>query len=288
MRRRDPIPLAGRVVAVTGAAHGIGRATAEALAARGARVGIGDLDAPAARATAAGIGRGAVGAALDVTDRASFAAFLAGIEAAHGPLDVLVNNAGVMHVGAFLDESDAWSRRQVDVNLHGVICGMRLALGPMVARGSGHVVNVASMAARIGVRHEAVYAATKWAVAGLSESVRQELRGTGVELSVVHPGIVRTALASGTTETRGVTVLEPADVAAAIVAVLERPRFDVFVPSAYGPLAKVAAVLPRRGREAFLRALGAERHTAAVTVADRAAYERRIEALAEPEPGGGH
>ena len=172
--------IAGLVVAVTGGARGIGDATARALAARGARVVTGDLPE------------------LDVTSRESFAAWL---EAA-GPIDVLINNAGVMHVGPFLEESDEWTRRQVDVNLHGVILGMKLALPAMVARGSGHVINVASAAAKIGVPREAVYAASKHAVLGVSQSVRLELRGSGVDLSVVMPGLVRTELASGTLQGR--------------------------------------------------------------------------------------
>ncbi len=244
-------PIAGLVVAVTGGARGIGLATAEALAARGARVVSGDLPA------------------LDVTSRESFAAWL---EEA-GPTDVLVNNAGVMHVGPFLEEPDDWTRRQVDVNLHGVILGMKLVLPAMVARGSGHVINVASAAAKIGVPREAVYAASKHAVLGVSESVRLELRGTGVDLSVVMPGLVRTELAVGTL--RGGLVLEPADVARAIVATIERPRFDVYVPRAYGLIAGVGQVLPRRVREAVLRLVGSERATAETTAEQRAAYEDR-------------
>jgi short-subunit dehydrogenase len=246
-------PIAGLVVAVTGAARGIGLATAEALAERGALVVGGDLPE------------------LDVTSRSSFAAWL---EAA-GPIDVLINNAGLMHVGSFLEESDEWTRRQVDVNLHGVILGMKLALPAMVARGSGHVINIASAAARIGVPREAVYAATKHAVLGVSQSVRLELRGTGVDLSVVMPGLVRTELAAGTL--KGGLVLEPEDVARAIVATIERPRFDVYVPRAYGAIAGVGQILPRRVREAVLRLAGAERATAGTTGAQRAAYEERIE-----------
>jgi short-subunit dehydrogenase len=243
----------GRVVAVTGAARGIGEATARALAARGARVITGDLPE------------------LDVTSRESFAAWL---EAA-GPIDVLINNAGVMHVGPFLEESDAWTRRQVDVNLHGVILGMKLALSAMVARGEGHVINVASAAARIGVPREAVYAASKHAVLGVSQSVRLELRGSGVDLSVVMPGLVRTELASGTL--KGGLILRPVDVAQAIVATIERPRFDVYVPRAYGLIAGVGQSLPRRVREAVLRLAGAERATAGTTEEQRAAYEARVQ-----------
>ena len=254
-------PIAGRLVAVTGGARGIGLATARALEARGARVITGDLPD------------------LDVTSRESFAAWLD----AAGPIDVLVNNAGVMHVGPFLEETDEWTRRQVDVNLHGVILGMKLALPAMVARGSGHVVNVASAASMIGVPREAVYAATKHAVRGVSESVRLELRGSGVDLSVVMPGLVRTELAAGTL--RGGLVLKPEDVAQAIVSTLERPRFDVHVPRAYAAVATVGQLLPRRAREAVLRLAGAERATAQTTAADRAAYESRIENERNRSPG---
>ncbi len=284
MPAREPIPLPGRVVAITGAARGIGRATAAALAARGARVALGDLDLDAAQAAAASIGAGAVGLGLDVRERASFTAFLHSAEEALGTVDVLVNNAGVMRVGPFLDEPDEWTRRQLEINLLGVILGMKLALPPMVRRGAGHVVNVASLAAHLGVRHEAVYAATKWGVAGLTESVRQELRGTGVDLTLVRPGLVRTDLAAGTTGARGVTVVEPDAVAAQIVAAIERPRFDVFAPRAYGALVKVAGALPRATRERVLRALGAERHTRRTTREDRAPYEDRVEALTAREP----
>jgi short-subunit dehydrogenase len=258
--------IAERVVAVTGGGRGIGLATARALAARGARVAIGDLD-PA--------GAGDLALQLDVTSRESFAAFLETVAARLGPIDVLINNAGVMHVGPFLEEDDAWTRRQFDVNVHGVILGCKLALAAMVARGSGHIVNVASAAAKVGVPREAVYAATKHAVLGLSESLRAELRGTGVDLSVVMPGLVRTELAAGTLH--GSKVLAPEDVAAAIVAVIERPRFDVYVPRSYAGIPVLAAVLPRRAREALLRAVGVGRNTARTTAEERSAYEARIE-----------
>jgi len=275
-------PVASRTVAVTGGAGGIGRATAAALAARGARVAIGDLDAALAERAAAEAGGRAIGLALDVCDPEGFAAFLTEAERRLGPLDVLVNNAGVMHVGPFLEETEDWSRRQFEVNVFGVIHGMRAALPGMLERRRGHVVNVASAASRIGVRNEAVYSTTKHAVAGLSEAVRQELRGSGVELSIIMPGLVRTELAAGTTDAKGTTVLAPEDVAAAIVATLERPRFAVYVPGHFGPFNRLLAVLPQRGREALLRAAGAEGHTKGDTAARRAAYEERIAAAVPP------
>jgi short-subunit dehydrogenase len=251
--------IAGLVVAVTGAGRGIGLATAHALTARGARVAVGDLDGEPP---------------LDVTSRESFSAFLQRAEAELGPIDVLINNAGVMHVGPFLDEDDAWTRRQLDVNVHGVILGCKLALPAMLARRSGHIVNVASAAAKVGVPREAVYAATKHAVLGLSESLRAELRGRGVDLSVVMPGLVRTELAAGTLQ--GSKVLAPEDVAQAIVAAIARPRFDVYVPRSYVGLTTVTALLPRRAREALLRAVGVGRNTAGTTAEQRSAYEARV------------
>jgi short-subunit dehydrogenase len=261
--------IAGRVIAVTGGGRGIGLATARALAECGARVAVGDLDG--GLAAQAG---GELGVPLDVTSRESFSAFLGTVTDRIGPVDVLINNAGVMHVGPFLEEDDAWTRRQLDVNVLGVILGCKLALPEMIARGSGHVVNVASAAARMGVPREAVYAATKHAVLGLSESLRAELRDTGVELSVVMPGLVRTELAAGTL--KGSPVLAPEAVARAIVGTIAEPRFDVYVPRAYAGLSALSALLPRRARDAFLRAAGVGRNTAGTTAEQRAAYEDRV------------
>src|SRR5690349_9737960 len=116
--------LSGRVVAITGGARGIGKATATALVRKGCRVAIGDLDLALAEQTAAELGAGTIALALDVTDRGSFAAFLEAVERELGPLDVLVNNAGIMPVTPFAEEADDSVRRQLDINVYGVIVGM--------------------------------------------------------------------------------------------------------------------------------------------------------------------
>jgi len=150
---RAPRRLQGKVVAITGGARGIGRAVAAALAREGARVAIGDIDASAARAAAQQIGSGTLASQLDVTDRASFEAFLERVEAELGPLEVMVNNAGILHLGPFVEEDEASQVRQLDINLHGPITGTKLALRRMSPRGRGHIVNVASSAGRL--RHPA-------------------------------------------------------------------------------------------------------------------------------------
>lgn len=273
MRRK--VALDGRVVAITGAARGIGRATAAALLAEGARVAIGDLDAGLAKRTAAVLGAGAVALPLDVTDRASFAAFLDEAGERLGPLHALVNNAGIMHLGPFLDEPDEVTARQVAVNLHGVLLGMKLALPLLLARGRGHVVNVSSLAGRIGLPGGATYSASKHAVLGASEAVRWELRGTGVDISAVVPGVVDTELAAGEATTR-VRMLRPEQVGQAIVAAMRRPRFEVVVPREARVLLRVAPLLPSRVRDAAARAVGADRVLAGADPAQRAAYEARI------------
>ncbi len=226
---KEPRSLNGKVVAITGGARGIGKATATSLAREGARVAIGDLDKSLAEQTAAGLGD-AVGLELDVTRRDSFANFLDQVSERLGPPDVLINNAGIMPIGPFVDEDDATARRMVDINLHGVIYGTKLAIPRMRERGTGHIVNIASQAGKVGLPGGATYCATKHAVVGLSEAVRAELSDSGIEVSVVMPAVVNTELGSGLSDTRGVKKLEPQEVAEAIVDALRFPKFDVWVP----------------------------------------------------------
>jgi len=276
--------LGGKVVAITGGARGIGKATAEALVRKGARVAIGDIDLGLAEEAAASLGGGAIAAALDVTDRESFESFLTQAERELGPIDVLINNAGIMPVTPFDEESEESMRRQVDINLHGVLIGTQLAIRRMKPRRTGHIVNVASSAGKVGVPGIATYVATKHAVVGLSEAVRHELRGSGVELSVVMPVLVNTALTEGLSEKRGVKEVEPEEVAAEIVDALERRRFDVFVPKSLQATITMGALTPRRLREAIGRLMGIDEVMTDADPSSRRAYEERA-AKSKPADG---
>jgi NAD(P)-dependent dehydrogenase (short-subunit alcohol dehydrogenase family) len=267
--------LNGKVVAITGGARGIGKATAEALVRRGARVAIGDVDLALAEQTAAGLGGGSIALALDVTDRASFEAFLDEAERQLGPLDVVINNAGIMPVTPFVEESEGSFRRQIEINLIGVIHGTQLAMRRMIPRNTGHIVNIASQAGKVSAPGIATYTATKHAVVGLSESVRAEVRGREIEVSCVMPTVVNTELTAGVGQ-KWMKPVEASDVAAAIVEALEVPRFDVFVPKSNGALLRVAALMPRSAAEWVGRAIGADKLMTEVDHGARAAYEERV------------
>jgi NAD(P)-dependent dehydrogenase (short-subunit alcohol dehydrogenase family) len=275
--------LQGKVVVVTGGARGIGLATAHALAARGARVVIGDLDADGARSAAKEVGTAAVGMPLDVTDHPGFTEFLDTVERELGAIDVLINNAGIMPVALLPDEVDETTYRILDINVAAVIHGTREAMRRMVPRGSGHIVNVASVAGKVGVAAGATYCASKFAVVGLCEAVRQELRGSGVDVSCVMPTIVRTELSAGFAQTRLSSQVEPTDVAAAIVDALETKRFEVWVPRYLGVMDRVTRALPRRFGEWLLRVSRSDRLMSdAANSPARAEYERRAAASAPP------
>ncbi len=282
-----PRSLSGQVVAITGGARGIGRATASALIAQGARVAIGDIEASLAEKTAEELGSGTIGLPLDVTDRASFASFLDEVETRLGPLDVLINNAGIMPIGPFTEESDATAKRMIDINLVGLIYGSKLALQRFLPRGRGHVVQIASAAGKAGFPGGATYCATKHAVVGLSEALRAELRGTGVDLSLVMPVVVNTELGSGLPTTRGFKAVEPEDVANAIVDALQTGRYEVFVPKSIVSMVRMNALMPRRAMEALGRLMKGDQVLAHPDHVARAAYEARMEqtiALADKEP----
>lgn len=276
----QPRVLVGRTAAITGGARGIGRETARAMVAEGMRVAIGDLDLDVARATADELSRGGtavVAFPLDVTDADSVEAFVAGAEAELGPLDVYVNNAGIMPIGKFADETPASAARQIDINVHGVLNGAHAVLPRFTARGRGHLVNIASMAGKFGIPGTATYCGTKHFVVGWSEALLGELDydDVPVDVSCVMPAIVNTELAAGAKKTRGVKSVEPTDVANAIVDALKVPRFDVFVPKTGSTVTRISALLPRGGQKALARITKADVALLEADTAKRDAYELR-------------
>jgi NAD(P)-dependent dehydrogenase (short-subunit alcohol dehydrogenase family) len=263
-----------RVVAITGAARGIGLATAQALSERGHRVAIGDLDEGEAVAAAGRLPGEAAGYALDVTDEESFAGFLDATAERLGPLDVLVNNAGIMFVGPLDGAGYRGASKVIDVNLKGVMTGMHLAIPRL--RPGGHIVNVVSSSAWVAPPALSVYSASKHAARGLTDSVRAELRGAGIRVTAVYPGVVQTDLAVGTSASRGAKMIEPREVGEAIGDALEHPRDEVFVPRSLGPALRLYQALPPRGRRVVGRAIGLDALYTSIDPETRRAYEDRI------------
>lgn len=270
--------ISGKTVAITGAARGIGFATAEALLRRGARVVIGDRDVTLEESAVARLSRfGAVsGYPLDVTSADSFAAFLDKARAdGGGRIDVLINNAGVMPVGAFLDHSDEAVRSALEVNFYGVLTGCRLMLPEMAQRRGGHIVNIASLAGMLAVPGQALYAGTKFAVVGLSTALDDEFSPQGVRVSCVLPTFTNTELISGTNAHGATKPVQPEDVAAAVVRILDKPKTILSVPYPLRYLATGIAFLPPRARRSMSRSLGTDRVFLELDTRARAAYEDR-------------
>lgn len=275
--------LAGKVVAITGGARGIGRATAAAFLGAGAAVAIGDIDVELVAKTAAELGADpdakVVGLPLNVTDRASFAAFLDAVEQELGPLDVLVNNAGIMPTGLFADEDEAMTDRMININLHGVITGSRLAIKRFMARGNGHLINIASLAGTQGFPGLATYSATKHAVVGFTSALHLEMKEHGVQVSAVLPGIVRTELSAGANMPGWIepmTTVDPDDVAQAIVRTVVRGRPLVTVPRRLAAIIKTSQLLPYRAQLAVAKFTGATTAYAQPDPEIREIYHRRL------------
>ncbi|MGH2861948.1 MAG: SDR family oxidoreductase [Solirubrobacteraceae bacterium] len=268
--------LNGKVVAITGGARGIGRATAGVLLAHGARVAIGDLDGELTRAVAEELGAGVIGTALDVTSRDSFSGFLDRVERELGPLDVLVNNAGIAPMGEFARESDAVAARVLEVNVGGTMLGCKLAVERMLPRGSGHIVNLSSGLGRAPSPGIATYSASKHAIVGLTGSLRIELEGSGLELHLILPNLTGTDMSDGVRALRGARLVRPQQVAAAIAGVLQTGRAEVYVPRQLGWLITLETVLPSPIVGPLRRLLGADRMFTQVDALERAAYEARI------------
>jgi short-subunit dehydrogenase len=267
--------VADKVIAVTGGARGIGLAIAAVLRDLGSKVAIGDIDESAVKEAGARLGL-KVCRGLDVTDRRSFTDFLDSVERELGPVDVVVNNAGVIAVGSAVDESDAITRRVLDVNVYGVILGTKLAAQRMLPRGHGHIINIASLGSVVPTEGIATYCATKHAVLGYTDTVRMENRGSGVHFSAILPTLTNTEMIAGIGHARGFKNAEPDDVAQAVAAVIVKPKSRVVVPRSMGIVASTQHLMPQRVSEALGRLLGTGRvFTSDVEVDKRTSYARR-------------
>lgn len=268
--------IRGKVVVITGGARGIGLATATALKSLGARVAIGDIDKKAVEESGSARDLDHYGV-LDVTDPVSFTGFLDEVERTLGPIDVLINNAGIMPTGKFVDEPDQITHRILDINVYGVILGSKLALTRMLLRRSGHIINIASLAGESHIPGLATYNASKHAVLGFTDTLREEYRGSGVSFSSVLPTLTNTELGSGVTAPKIMRPAEPEEIAEAIVGLICTPKPKVRVTMVAGVIAQVVNALPEAVGDALARSLGSGRaFLDDVDVEKRKAYEERV------------
>jgi NAD(P)-dependent dehydrogenase (short-subunit alcohol dehydrogenase family) len=255
------VKLQGRVAIVTGAGSGIGRAIALALARRGCRLALADIDAAGLAATAAqaeAIGVAASRHVVDVADRAAVAALPAAVGAAHGRVDVLVNNAGVALGGTFEQVSEADFDWLMAINFEAVVRMTRAFLPLLHASDDARIVNISSVYGLVSPPGQSAYSASKFAVRGFSNALRHELEGTCVGVTVVHPGGVATAIARSARAPAGVA---PEEIA------LRRAASE-----------KMLRMAPERAGEIIVRAV--ERRRARVLVGADAVIVALIERLA--------
>ncbi|WP_026198013.1 SDR family NAD(P)-dependent oxidoreductase [Sciscionella marina] len=277
--------VVGKVALVTGAARGVGRATAGALARAGAKVALVDLNGADVEKAAAEIGTGAIGLPLDVLDHTAFARVFDEVEQRLGPVDILINNAGIMPIGPFEEESDATAARVLGINLHAVLWSSKEAVRRLKRRGGkGHIVNVSSGAGWVAGGGGATYSGSKHGVVGFSHALSLELHGTGINVSVVGPAVVKTDLGAGLADVKGLSKVTPDEVANAIVDGLRKPRFVIWVPKVMGVMSLAMCGMPYRLRDFLARLTNADKLLLQADTKARAAYEESV--AGKPEDGG--
>jgi 3-oxoacyl-[acyl-carrier protein] reductase len=227
------VKIDGSVAVVTGASRGIGRATARALHERGATLGLIARSRDELATLARELGEHAGIATADVADRDQVDSAIAHLAGVLGPIDILVNNAGIGAYASMLEEAPDAYERLMRVNYLGTVYATLAVLDSMASRRRGHIVNVASIAGKVGAPFEAAYSASKFAVVGMSESLAAEVQAFGIAVSLVNPGPVDTDF----TDARGVpfqrSIPRPVRaerVASAIVKAIEDDRFEQTIP----------------------------------------------------------
>jgi short-subunit dehydrogenase len=251
--------LQGSNVVLTGGSRGLGPYIARAVLARGARVTLAARSTEDLEQVRASLDPDRVSTVVaDVTNEDDRATILADAEAAFGPTDVLINNAGIEQVLPFGEFTEEDIHALVTVNLDAPIQLCRMAVPGMVERGGGHIVNMASLAGKAAVPYNTVYSATKHGLVGFTYSLRAEMHGTGVSASVVCPGFVSEAgmfadRAHADVPKGSGTWTTPAKVAAAVIRAIERDLADVVVSGALGKIADVSQAMAPRLTEAIAR-----------------------------------
>ncbi len=252
--------LAGKVVVVTGASRGIGFEVARRFAELGASVGLVARDHTALEAAAGSLHDATTHIAVaDVASASQVRTAFASIDDALGPIEILVNNAGHGHRAAVIDTDIEDFRRTIEVNYLGTVHATAQVLGGMLRRGEGHIVNLASIAGRIGAPFEAAYSASKFAVVGYTEALAVELAGTGVSVSLVHPGPVATDFAGGPSARKRPKPLPPDEVAEAVIAAVRDERDEQYLPRWLRAAHAVRVLVPPLYRRAIRRRFAAER-----------------------------
>ncbi|MBW2162343.1 MAG: SDR family oxidoreductase [Deltaproteobacteria bacterium] len=228
--------LDGKRVLITGGAQGIGLEMAMKFAGRGSDIVIADLNEeklPEAKAKIEALGVAAWGFPVDVTNPASIASLKAQIAAEAGPIDVLVNNAGIVFGGPFTETPLDHHLKTYEVNTMGVVAMTHAFLPDLIARPEAHLVNISSASGFVGLPYGSTYASSKWAVIGFSESIRAELKVLGhehVHVTIVCPSYIGTGMFKGAAAPKATSILEPEFIAEKVVQAVERNRIHVLEP----------------------------------------------------------
>ncbi|MFF5965179.1 SDR family NAD(P)-dependent oxidoreductase [Streptomyces collinus] len=239
------------VVLITGAASGIGAATAHEAVRRGHRVAIADIDMAGASLLATALGPAACAVQLDIRDEKAWEAAFDTVASRFGPVEVLINNAGIIHTGYARQLSMAQHRHMVDVNLVGPMTGMMTALPRMRAQGRGHIITICSMSSFMPLIGYTSYGATKHALRAFHHSVAIEEQGGPVTFSIIHPPGTRTPMLEqemadpSSVITFAEKPLDPEQVASMIVDAIAKKPLEVVHPALAGRFQRVAGVFPR-------------------------------------------